>query len=94
LRDGKLDMTAFGKMPAGTMHYSFVSTSSGNGTCSRSVEMTSFGAGQQPKVIQTSSGDCKGMPNVTPTSISNEVGSGPLPVKAEAKPAKVAPGTI
>ena len=28
--DGNVDMAAFGKLPAGTMHYSFFSTSTGN----------------------------------------------------------------
>lgn len=91
--DGKLDMAAFGKMPAGTVHYSFVSTSTGNGTCSRSVEMSSYGAGQQPKVVQTSSGDCKGMPNLTPAA-ADQASAKPEPVKAEAKSAVTRPATI
>jgi len=93
--DGKLDMAAFGKLPAGTMHYSFVSTTTGNGTCSRSVEMTSVGANQQPKVVQTSSGDCKGMPNLTPATAAPAAEPVKVqPVKAEAKPRAAAPSTI
>ena len=64
--DGKIDTAAFGKLPAGTMHYSFVSTSNGSGTCSRSVQVTSFGPDQQPKVVSQSSGDCSAM-GVQPT---------------------------
>lgn len=91
--DGKLDMAAFGKMPAGTIHYSFVSTSSGNGTCNRTVQMTYYGQGQQPKILQTSSGDCKGMPDVTPAAASATAKI--QPVKDEAKPATThAPSTI
>jgi len=58
--DGKVDLAAFGNMPAGTVRYSFVSSSSGNGTCSRSMQVTSLGAGQAPKVVSKSAGDCIG----------------------------------
>lgn len=92
--DGKIDMAAFGKMPAGVVHYSFVSTSSGNGACSRSVQVTSYGAGAQPKVVQTSSGDCKGMPEVTPAATAVQPPIRPQPVKAEAKAAAPVPSTI
>ncbi|MEO6215039.1 MAG: hypothetical protein ABIO86_03325 [Sphingomonas sp.] len=57
--DGKIDQAAFAKMPAGSVHYSFVSSSSG--TCSRSVQVTSFGANQQPIVVSQSSGNCAGI---------------------------------
>jgi len=79
--DGKLDMASFGTLPAGTMQYRFVSTSTGNGTCSRSVQMTSAGDGQQPKVVQTSTGDCKGMPNLISTAFHPLIGdrvNGPI----------------
>ena len=45
-------------MPAGMVHYSMVSTSGGSGTCSRSMQVTSMGAGEKPKVVSSSSGDC------------------------------------
>lgn len=54
-RDGALDT---GRLPAGTMSYHFVAMSTQNGTCSRSVQMTSFGPRRQPKVISSSSGNC------------------------------------
>lgn len=57
-RGATLDRTAFGTLPAGTVSYRFVSTSTGNGVCSRSVQVTSLGADQQPKVVSSSSGDC------------------------------------
>ena len=59
--DGKIDQAALAKLPAGTVQYSFVSSSSANGTCSRSVQMTSFGPNQPPKVVSQSSGDCAGV---------------------------------
>jgi hypothetical protein len=57
-RGATLDPAAFGNLPAGTVSYRFVSTSTGNGTCARSIQVTSLGAGQQPKVVSGSSGDC------------------------------------
>ncbi len=56
--DGKLDPAALSKFPPGTVHYRFVSTSNGSGTCDRSIEVTSYGPSQKPKVISSSSGDC------------------------------------
>ena len=61
--DGKIDYAAFGKLPAGTVHYSFVSTSSGKGgTCTRSMQITSQGPKLQPKMISQTSGDCGAAP--------------------------------
>jgi len=80
--DGKIDEAAFAKMPAGTVHYSFVSSSSGNGTCSRSVQVTSFGSNQQPKVVSQSSGDCAGVGTpVTPVVGHPAVGATVTQVK-------------
>lgn len=50
--------TAFGNMPPGSAGYSFVSTMSSNGVCTRSVEITSTGNGAAPKVNSHGSGDC------------------------------------
>jgi hypothetical protein len=44
-------------MPAGGHSYSYISTMSGNGVCSRSVEITSQGNGP-PRVVSHSSGNC------------------------------------
>jgi len=57
---GKINLASFGTLPAGTMSYSFSSISTGSGTCSRSVQVTSLGSGQQPKVVSQTSGDCDG----------------------------------
>jgi len=83
--DGKIDTAAFGKMPAGTVHYSFVSTSSGNGTCSRSVQVTAFGPKQQPKVVSQSSGDCSPMGvQPTPAAGTTAAAGKTIPVKQDA----------
>lgn len=54
-KDGALDT---GRLPAGMRNYHFVAMSTQNGTCSRSVQMTSLGPSQQPKVVSSSSGNC------------------------------------
>lgn len=84
-------------LPAGAVSYSFVSTSSGNGTCNRSVQVTSFGADQQPKVVRQMSGDCSAMATNAPAPVaSHENVARPstlvpvkldVPAKAEAVPA-------
>ncbi|NIJ35277.1 hypothetical protein [Sphingomonas oligoaromativorans] len=56
--NGKIDLAALGKLPPGTVHYQFVSTSDGSGTCSLSVEATSYGPEQKPKIVSNSVGDC------------------------------------
>jgi hypothetical protein len=57
---GKIGLASFGSLPAGTVRYSFSSTSMGNGTCSRSAQVISLGPGLQPKVVSKSAGDCDG----------------------------------
>lgn len=48
---------ALGNLPPGGRSYSFVSSMSGNGVCTQSVEITSTGNGA-PKVVRHSSGNC------------------------------------
>jgi hypothetical protein len=54
---------ALADLPAGSGSYSFVSTMTGNGVCMRSVEITSRGDGQPPRIVRHASGDCGSMPN-------------------------------
>jgi hypothetical protein len=59
----RLMQANLGKMtglPAGVRGYSIVSTISGNGVCSRSVEISSRGDGAKPTVLTHTSGDCAG----------------------------------
>lgn len=63
---------ALGNLPPGTQSYTMVSTWSGNGVCTQSVEITSPANGGQPRVVSHSSGNCGSAPrspgsNVTPT---------------------------
>jgi len=55
--DGRIDLAALVKLPAGSVHYQFVS-SDGSDTCSRSVEVTSYGPDHKPKIVSNSSGNC------------------------------------
>lgn len=62
--DGKIDLTALrSSLPPGTVSYSFISTTNGGSTCSRSVQVTSLGAAQPPKVVSNTSGDCREAPS-------------------------------
>lgn len=45
-------------LPAGSESYSFVSTGGGNVFCARSVEITSRGDAQKPRVVSRSYGNC------------------------------------
>lgn len=55
-----LTEVALRDMPPGGRSYSFVSTMSGNGMCTRSVEITATGNGP-PRIVSHSSGDCGAM---------------------------------
>ena len=66
--NGKVDLAAFSALPAGTVSYSFMSTGTAKGMCSRSVQVTSLGPGQQPQVVSNSSGDCRDTRAVSPAA--------------------------
>jgi hypothetical protein len=53
------------QLPAGSVSYSFVSTSNGNRSCSQSWQVTSYGPNQKPKVVSQSSGNCATAPTKT-----------------------------
>lgn len=74
---------ALANMPAGSFHYTMVSTSSGAGNCTQSVQIISTGQGQQPKVINSSSGDCKAMTSAGPKATALPPAAAPsaAPVK-------------
>jgi hypothetical protein len=54
--------TALGNLPPGTESYSMVSTWSGNGVCTQSVEITSPANGGRPRVLSRSAGNCGSAP--------------------------------
>ncbi len=60
-----LSQAVFQDMPAGTASYSFVSTSSGNGYCMRTTQITASPNGGTPRVVSQTSGNC-GEPSGAP----------------------------
>lgn len=54
----RLRLVSGESVPPGTVSYSFVSTTSGGKTCSRSVRVIAIGPDQPAKVERASSGDC------------------------------------
>jgi hypothetical protein len=54
--------TALGNLPPGTESYSMVSTWSGNGVCTQSVEITSPANGGRPRVLSRRAGNCGSAP--------------------------------
>jgi hypothetical protein len=65
--NGQINDVALQSMPAGTVSYSFTSFSSGNGaSCSQSVQVTSLGANQAPKVVRQDAGDCSAVNSRAP----------------------------
>ena len=54
----QLQQTALASAPGTTSSFTFVSSSSGNGTCSQSIRTVSLGDGKAPQVTRTASGDC------------------------------------
>lgn len=70
--DGKgIVMINAAGQPVGTMHYSYVSSTTTADGCTQTVQYSSDGSINQPKLIRTSTGSCgtaKAAPAITPTS--------------------------
>ncbi len=75
---GPLTVASTADLPPGARSYSFVSTTSGAGVCSRSVEITATGDGREPRVVSHSSGSC-GTSAAPPVSRSLDTASAPTP---------------
>ena len=84
--NGQLSEAALKSMPPGTVSYSFTSYSSGNGaSCSQSVQVTSLGQNQAPKVERQSQGDCSAVNTRKPT---------PAVIQAKPEAPKVTPASL
>jgi len=68
---GGLDQAVLKDVPRGTSSYSMVTTISGNGFCSRSMQVTSSPDGGKPKVVSHSSGNCGSAAAMTAPSVSS-----------------------
>jgi hypothetical protein len=75
---------ALGNLPPRGAGYSYISTISSNGVCTKSVEITSQGNGAPPKVVSHSSGNCGPQGGVT----------GPVNLPAARPPANNGPDLI
>ncbi len=64
-RSGQLSEAAMRNLPPGSASYSFVSTMSGNGVCTRSVAINSTGNGAAPRIVSHSSGNCGAAPGAS-----------------------------
>ncbi len=84
--NGQLSEAALKSMPAGTVSYSYTSYSSGNGaSCSQSVQVTSLGQNQAPKVERQSQGDCSAVNTRKPT---------PAVIEAKPEQPRVTPASL
>lgn len=84
---------ALQNLPPGSQGYSFVSTMSGNGVCSQSVQITATGDGP-PKVVRHSSGNCAGMPGsagAVSVPTFSAPASRPEVIETNARPAREVP---
>ena len=81
---GANGVTLVGDLPAGT-HFSYVSSTTDANGCTRTVEYSSDGSSQQPKVTKTSAGSCDSVQHdAAPTAAS-----APAPAAPEAPGLKV-----
>ena len=81
---GANGVTLVGDLPAGT-HFSYVSSTTDANGCTRTVEYSSDGSSQQPKVTRTSAGSCDSVQHdAAPTTAS-----APAPAAPEAPGLKV-----
>lgn len=76
-----------GKLPPGTQGFSMVSTMSGNGVCTRSVEYRSVGEGKPPQVVSRTSGSCAAQDKRPALSATSRASAqSPRPEHAERQP--------
>lgn len=83
------------QLPPGAVSYSYSSTTTSNGGCTQTVQMTSNGQGQQPKVTRASYGACGGaQAKPMPAIASPEGAPKPTVAKALAQPKSISRDTI
>ena len=83
------DMVRTGSTPGGASYsYSFVSTSYGSHSCTRTVEWRSDGSGKEPQITRAASGDCDAAgvagkaKALTPTAVHGATGQRVAPAAA------------
>lgn len=90
----RISQAALGALPPGTVSYSMTSYASGNGaSCSQSVQVTSLGAGQPPKVVRQNAGDCSALASRAAVPAVAAPASTPAPILTPVSLQKVKPST-
>jgi hypothetical protein len=83
----RLTEAQFRNLPAGATGYSFVSTFSSNGACTRTTQVTYRGDGLAPQTVSNVSGDCGGQPAARPVPARiHQPVTAPRTVLADAAP--------
>jgi hypothetical protein len=82
-----LDLLAGGDLPAGAAGYSFVSQTTSNGRCTRSVEVTRAAPNAKPDVVTHESGNCQGSSATPAPAAPQAPPPGPTAAVKPAKPA-------
>lgn len=84
------DLIAAGGLPAGAAGYSFVSQTTSDGNCTRSVEMTKAGPDAKPNIVSHERGDCgdgaAGPGSSAPAAPGPDASAALKPVKPAAVP--------
>jgi hypothetical protein len=80
--------TSMANMPAGSFRYTMVSTTSGSQGCTQTVQITT-GQGEQPRVVNSSSGDCGVLERGASSAALPNAEAGPTP--SVVKPVAYAP---
>jgi hypothetical protein len=81
---GRLTEAAARNLPPGTQSWSFVSTMTGNGVCTQSVEITTPADGGQPHVVRHSSGNCGSVAGPVALPPAGPPAPGPRMMQAQA----------
>jgi hypothetical protein len=83
----RLTEAQFHTLPAGATGYSFVSTFSSDGACTRTTQITYRGDGLAPQTVSNVSGDCGGQPATRPVPARvRQPAEAPVTVLADAAP--------
>lgn len=77
-QDAGLHEAALAGAPAGATSFTTVSTMTGSGICTRSVQVTAGGAGKAPQVVRKVSGDCGTAAAAQPPAVPAPAAPGPI----------------
>lgn len=91
---GRIQTASDAASPQSVYHYTYISSTSGNGGCTQSYALTSYGDKQAPKEVSSQSGDCKGVTPLVKASVAAPaMPATPMPAVAP-KPARISRDSI